>query len=698
MQTHNLTRLGKQFVLCLLLISGLFIQNALYAGTLAPSLGQITTSLPDLDKVNINSELFSGVILDEGGNPISNATVRVSSISKETSQDQVKILTTESGTFKISVVKGERYIVSVDKVGYGLISKVYSAYNSSAFTKLKFILKKTEVFSFDPLQDNVFKDSRGTQIILPANSLVDLSGNIPQSKIYLHLYTYKLESEEMPGDMSAVSSSGQSVYLESAGAFWAEFRDISNNRYNLATGKKAIISIPAISAQPNVNLWSYDITQGTWVQESFANLTNNGYYQGEVSHFSAWNFDWEKMNPSCVKLYIPKTLFDTYHDSEGRLVLSSVVVSTSGVMRLIPLEFNSNSISEPHVLYNLPPNSIVKLYLPISSQPIISLSSGDAWGGTGIPPYSYDVCKQESQPNNDVAILNVAKVGSGYGLVRSDNNSIDCGSDCFELYSQNSNTLVRLTATGGSNGSVFTSWSGDCSNTPTDPYNVATVMVNEFSNCIAHFSTVVPLTVNLAGIGRGIVTSNPIGIDCGVSCIKDYTLYTPVILTAEPEGNSVFTGWYCEQQYGRNKVSPAVITSTDKSILVTMDQPTSCTAVFDAIEQVSQCSTFNPTSNPQLFLPCVNVDGTPYQAGMNYIPLPFSYSRYGVGFKVDLATLKLQPNLIPNEQCAAFLSGYVPSRLKVNCLNFAGDNIPHSADLESIRSNEGIVFTLTDFR
>ncbi|MEM4260895.1 MAG: DUF1566 domain-containing protein [Candidatus Woesearchaeota archaeon] len=51
------------------------------------------------------------------------------------------------------------------------------------------------------------------------------------------------------------------------------------------------------------------------------------------------------------------------------------------------------------------------------------------------------------------------------------------------------------------------------------------------------------LTLTKAGSGSGIVTSMPVGINCGSDCTEVYTSGTVVTLTAASDSNSVFSGW-----------------------------------------------------------------------------------------------------------------------------------------------------------
>jgi phospholipase C len=53
----------------------------------------------------------------------------------------------------------------------------------------------------------------------------------------------------------------------------------------------------------------------------------------------------------------------------------------------------------------------------------------------------------------------------------------------------------------------------------------------------------VQLSVQAAGVGGGMVSSNPAGINCGQACSANFASGTQVMLTAAPMGNSFFAGW-----------------------------------------------------------------------------------------------------------------------------------------------------------
>ena len=76
------------------------------------------------------------------------------------------------------------------------------------------------------------------------------------------------------------------------------------------------------------------------------------------------------------------------------------------------------------------------------------------------------------------------------------------------------------------------------------------------------------LTVIRSGTGTGIVTSSPVGINCGADCTETYTKDTRVTLTAAPASNAAFAGW------------TGGCTGTALACVVTIDGVKNVTAVF----------------------------------------------------------------------------------------------------------------------
>ena len=96
---------------------------------------------------------------------------------------------------------------------------------------------------------------------------------------------------------------------------------------------------------------------------------------------------------------------------------------------------------------------------------------------------------------------------------------------------------MTLTAQATS-GSVFMGWSGACSGD-----GGCALTMDAAKTIRATFGRYQRLAVIRAGIGTGMVTSSPAGINCGSDCSEDFPEDTQVTLTALPSAGSIFDGW-----------------------------------------------------------------------------------------------------------------------------------------------------------
>src|SRR5580658_6266072 len=136
------------------------------------------------------------------------------------------------------------------------------------------------------------------------------------------------------------------------------------------------------------------------------------------------------------------------------------------------------------------------------------------------------------------AVLSVSLAGTGTGTIGSAPSGINCAPTCSASFA--SGTQVTLTATAGANSS-FAGWAGSgCSGT--NPTCTLTLIASQ--QVTATFNTtVVVLTVNLAGAGAGTIASNPAGMNCAPTCSAGFASGTQVTLTATAGTNSTFAGW-----------------------------------------------------------------------------------------------------------------------------------------------------------
>lgn len=144
-----------------------------------------------------------------------------------------------------------------------------------------------------------------------------------------------------------------------------------------------------------------------------------------------------------------------------------------------------------------------------------------------------------AKPAGESGMVEVNKIGSGVGAVRSMPPGLDCGTVCKGDYPRG--TEVTLTASPGPD-SHFVGWSGPCSGTEPCVVRVqdATSVGVEFARNLEPRAL---FSIDKVGDGTGTVTSEPAGVDCGKNCTATFRVGQEVKLTARPNEGSWFGGW-----------------------------------------------------------------------------------------------------------------------------------------------------------
>ncbi|CAK0779038.1 hypothetical protein CCP4SC76_6740001 [Gammaproteobacteria bacterium] len=155
------------------------------------------------------------------------------------------------------------------------------------------------------------------------------------------------------------------------------------------------------------------------------------------------------------------------------------------------------------------------------------------------------------------------------GTVVSNPVGITCGSG-GKLCSLNykNNTQVTLTAKPDT-GYVFEAWGGACAGVTTV---TCPVVMSVGTTVTVTFTKLPILQIVTAGTGSGTVVSNPVGIDCGLTCTKAFSVGTSILLTVTPSAGSTFTGWSGSACVGAKNWKTCSLTLTgDQTVTATFD-------------------------------------------------------------------------------------------------------------------------------
>ena len=189
-----------------------------------------------------------------------------------------------------------------------------------------------------------------------------------------------------------------------------------------------------------------------------------------------------------------------------------------------------------------------------------AFAAGTGWDfATGIGTVNvYNLVTNWASPGGGNTSLTVSVTGSG--TVASNPSGINCPSTCSVTFT--GGAQVTLTATPAA-GWVLSSWGGACSGSAG-----CTVPMNSAQSVSATFTQA--FTLSVSDSGSGMVTSSPLGINCGSTCSASFATGSQVTLNETPANGWSFSGW-------------SGACSGTGSCMVTMSAAESVTATFSQI-------------------------------------------------------------------------------------------------------------------
>ena len=235
---------------------------------------------------------IQGLVSDENGDPMQNATVR---------SGNKTAITNEYGVFRITnVLAAEDYsYVMAEKEGYFNGSRtIVSQEGGTGFVRIK-MMRKMLKGEFNAVDGGAINMNSNASVQFPSNAFLTKSGQQYNGKVEIYGAVLDPEAndfnETMPGDLRGITTDSIFAALKSYGMLSVALESDLGQPLQLAQGKTAVIKIKpgatlASSAPAEIPLWYFSETDGLWREEGKA-LLENGTYSGSVAHFSTWNFD-----------------------------------------------------------------------------------------------------------------------------------------------------------------------------------------------------------------------------------------------------------------------------------------------------------------------------------------------------------------------------------------------------------------------
>lgn len=232
-----------------------------------------------------------GVVVDESGNPVSDADVTLK-VSNTT--------TDEFGYFEIEgvLVRDNGSLITAERNGYYPGYKlVYPEGFGSNYVKIQLVPREIAT-TFNASEDFSHRH-QGVQIDLPASALITATGDVYDGEVSVYMHWYDPSSTRttatMPGDLRGYTSNNEFVQLATYGMVAIEMKSAAGRDLQLDEGMEATVRFPIPQsiqggAPDIIPTWSFDEVTGSWIEEGEA-IKDGDTYVANLPHFSFWNCD-----------------------------------------------------------------------------------------------------------------------------------------------------------------------------------------------------------------------------------------------------------------------------------------------------------------------------------------------------------------------------------------------------------------------
>lgn len=205
--------------------------------------------------------------------------------------------TETDGTLLLSADNWPTGSLTLKATRTGFFKKIHTIDSRPGVHTVRIVLQEDVLAgSFNASVGGMVNLPQGGTITFTAGSIIDFSGEPFQGIVNVFASyldpTSSLSWDYMPNAYLGKSLDGNEYFLENHGAIIAELRDGMGMPLQIADNYTATLSIPhgnfeQGSPPPTLPLYSFNESQGIWLEEGLAELSGN-YYTGEVGHFSFW--------------------------------------------------------------------------------------------------------------------------------------------------------------------------------------------------------------------------------------------------------------------------------------------------------------------------------------------------------------------------------------------------------------------------
>ncbi len=288
--------------------------------------------------------------------------------NKAVQMGQVKDLNTGKGLANVQVSLGNSTTTTDSNGFYTLSGLTPTKETVVSFEKEGYLLgsskieliSKSEKNTVSPnyLEYNMYandynykteKNIDSSRVFVDIGNLIDTKGDAYNGSASVNLTildsTEKAFLKSFPGSFKGINSNSETVQFTSYGLININIKDDKGETLHLSDNDVAtlVFHVPSSEKDQTIPLWYYNHKKGSWVEEGYAQLQDDGTYKGEVSHLGTWSMN--KPIEDAPAVYTDRILY-----SDGRPVKNLRIYAVGENWISADLSTDENGVFEIEVV------------------------------------------------------------------------------------------------------------------------------------------------------------------------------------------------------------------------------------------------------------------------------------------------------------------------------------------------------------
>jgi len=273
-----------------------------------------------------------GIVIDENEQPVEGATISLN--NQDVTSDIFG-----SFRFRNAEMNENGTFLKIEKDGYFESGRRFFPKSSATHNVRIQLIEKNFNQSFQSEDGGTINFENGGEINFASNTIKtedenSYSGEVQVALKWLDPTTASILNQ-MPGSLHGVTFEGEEMALETYGMIAVELISPLGEPLNIGDNQTAQIKMPVPSsllpnAPSEIPLWAFNYQYGLWAEDGNA-ILQNGFYVGEVDHFSFWNCDFSRPAIDFSLTLINEETQEPLANTEIKLMIQNSGLITTGI-------------------------------------------------------------------------------------------------------------------------------------------------------------------------------------------------------------------------------------------------------------------------------------------------------------------------------------------------------------------------------